>query len=81
MDKLDFDSFDEYSSSQESNTSYGSQESVPNIVSNTYFDNSNLAYYDQTTQFGANYNANFSQVESLSFQNQSQNMVTPQMNS
>lgn len=74
MDKLDFDSFDEYSSSQDSTTSYGSQESVPT----TCFGNSGVAYYDQT-QFGTNYNANYSQVESLSFQ--SRNVVTSQLNS
>lgn len=67
MDKFDFGSFDEYSPSRDSETSYGLEES-----------NSSAAYYDQI-QFGANYNANFSQVKSLSFQ--SQNIVTSQMNS
>lgn len=77
MDKLDFDLIDENSFSNESKTNYGFQESVPS----TYFDGNsgNLAYFDQTTQFGVNYSANFSQVELSSFQ--SQNMVTSQMNS
>ncbi len=69
MDNLDLDVFEEFNSSQDSNSSFSSQETVPCA----YFDNS-ISFCDQS-QFVPNYNPNLATVEMPSYQNQNFGVV------